>query len=178
VSGQRIQNRWWISFLANLFFGLMLVKRSLATLFRQALTFAHPISLRSRCQQTGSLITVTIPKDAIAAWLRSMLTTLASYGRSGFSMQGIPIDWKSRLWRWRYPQVGHAHSAAMSTAGGLVFFGDDAEAFEAVDVQAGKPLWHFNTGQGFSASPMSYAIQGKQYVAIAAGSDIFSFSLP
>ncbi len=69
-------------------------------------------------------------------------------------------------------------NASLSVTGGLVFFGDDAEAFEAVDVQAGKPLWHLNTGQGFSASPMSYAIQGKQYVAIAAGSDIFSFSLP
>jgi alcohol dehydrogenase (cytochrome c) len=47
-----------------------------------------------------------------------------------------------------------------------------------VDAQTGKPLWSFNTGQTFSASPMSYAINGKQYVAIAAGSDVFSFALP
>jgi alcohol dehydrogenase (cytochrome c) len=47
-----------------------------------------------------------------------------------------------------------------------------------VDAQTGKPLWHFNTGQGMHASPMSYAVNGKQYVAIAAGSDIFSFGLP
>ena len=66
----------------------------------------------------------------------------------------------------------------MTTAGGLVFFGDDAQSFEAVDAQTGKPLWHFNTGQDFSASPMTYAVRGKQYVAIAAGSDIFSFALP
>jgi alcohol dehydrogenase (cytochrome c) len=81
---------------------------------------------------------------------------------------------------WRYPQTGHAHSSGgtMTTAGGLLFFGDDANSFEALDAQAGKPLWHFNTGQDFSASPMSYAVDGKQYVAIAAGSDIFSFSLP
>jgi alcohol dehydrogenase (cytochrome c) len=39
-------------------------------------------------------------------------------------------------------------------------------------------LWHFNTGQEISASPMSYAIAGKQYVAIAAGSNVFSFALP
>jgi len=81
---------------------------------------------------------------------------------------------------WRYPQVGHGHSSGgtMTTAGGLVFFGDDAQSFEAVDAQTGKPLWHFNTGQDFSASPMSYALQEKQYVAIAAGSDILSFALP
>ena len=81
---------------------------------------------------------------------------------------------------WRYPQLGSAHSegGTMTTASGLVFFGDDAESFEALDAKTGKPLWHFNTGQSFSASPMSYAVQGKQYVAVAAGSNIFSFALP
>ena len=81
---------------------------------------------------------------------------------------------------WKYPQVGRGHSSGgtMTTAGGLVFFGDDSGSFEAVDAQSGKPLWHFNTGQDMSASPMSYAVAGKQYVAIAAGSDVFTFSLP
>ena len=81
---------------------------------------------------------------------------------------------------WKYPQSGIGRSAAgtMTTASGLVFFGDNAGSFEAVDARSGKPLWHFNTGQDMSASPMSYAIRGKQYVAIAAGSDIFSFALP
>ena len=81
---------------------------------------------------------------------------------------------------WRYPQVGSGHSSGgtMSTAGGLVFFGDDANSFEAVDARSGEPLWHFNTGQDMSASPVSYAVAGKQYVAIAAGSDVFSFALP
>jgi len=81
---------------------------------------------------------------------------------------------------WKYPQVGGGHSSGgtMTTAGGLVFFGDDAGSLEAVDARTGKPLWHFNTGQGMSASPMSYAIAGKQYVAIAAGSNVFSFKLP
>ena len=81
---------------------------------------------------------------------------------------------------WKYPQTGHGHSSGgtMTTAGGLLFFGDDAGSFEAVDTQTGKPLWHFNTGQNMSASPMSYAVAGKQYVAIAAGSNVFSFALP
>jgi alcohol dehydrogenase (cytochrome c) len=81
---------------------------------------------------------------------------------------------------WKYPQTGGGRSAAgtMATAGGLVFFGDDAGSFEAVDAQSGKALWHFNSGQDISASPMSYAVAGKQYVAIATGSDVFSFALP
>jgi alcohol dehydrogenase (cytochrome c) len=65
----------------------------------------------------------------------------------------------------------------MTTGTGLIFFGDDAGSFEAVDAQSGKPLWHFNTGQNMTASPMTYAVDGKQYVAIAAGSDVFSFTL-
>jgi alcohol dehydrogenase (cytochrome c) len=81
---------------------------------------------------------------------------------------------------WRYEQVGEGHSAGgvLTTASGLVFFGDDAHSFEAVDAQSGKPLWHFNTGQTISASPMSYAVNSKQYLAIAAGGDVFGFTLP
>jgi alcohol dehydrogenase (cytochrome c) len=81
---------------------------------------------------------------------------------------------------WRYPQVGEGHSwgGTMATASGLVFFGDDAGEFEAVDAQSGRPLWHLNTGQVVHASPMSYAVDGIQYVALASGSDVFSFALP
>ncbi|MEO6910336.1 MAG: PQQ-binding-like beta-propeller repeat protein [Edaphobacter sp.] len=81
---------------------------------------------------------------------------------------------------WRYPLVGDAHSFAgvMTTATGLVAFGDDAEEFEIVNGHTGTPLWHFNVGQPLHASPMSYAVNGKQYFAIAAGSDLFSFALP
>jgi alcohol dehydrogenase (cytochrome c) len=81
---------------------------------------------------------------------------------------------------WKDAQTGRGRSAAgtMSTAGDLLFFGDDAGSFEAVDAHTGKALWHFNTGQDISASPMTYAVEGKQYVAIAAGSDVFSFTLP
>jgi alcohol dehydrogenase (cytochrome c) len=81
---------------------------------------------------------------------------------------------------WKYPQTGGGRSSGgtMTTASGLLFFGDDAGSFEAAEARSGKPVWHFNTGQDISASPMTYAVGGKQYVAIAAGSDVFSFALP
>ena len=80
---------------------------------------------------------------------------------------------------WRYPQVGHGNSWAgtLTTATGLVFFGDDAGMLEAVDGTTGRPRWHFNTGQTILASPMTYTVGAVQYVAIAAGSDIFAFAL-
>lgn len=81
---------------------------------------------------------------------------------------------------WKYSQAGLGHSSGgtMTTAGGLVFFGDDAESFEAVDAATGMPLWHFHTGQLMHASPMSFSVDGKQYVAIASGNDVFAFALP
>jgi alcohol dehydrogenase (cytochrome c) len=81
---------------------------------------------------------------------------------------------------WRVPQVGNTHSFAgvMTTATGLVLFGDDTTSFEAVDGHTGKTLWHFNMGQSAHASPMAYAVNGKQYFAIAAGDDVFAFALP
>jgi len=81
---------------------------------------------------------------------------------------------------WRYLQVGHGDSwgGTLTTAGGLVFFGDDAGSLEAVEARTGRALWHFNTGQTMHASPMSYMVEGVQYVVVSAGSDVFSFSLP
>ena len=92
----------------------------------------------------------------------------------------LAFDPETQTIAWQYPQVGEGHSwgGVMSTATGLLFFADDADFFEAADGKTGKSLWHFNTGQTLHASPMSYAIDGKQYVAIASGSDLFSFSLP
>jgi alcohol dehydrogenase (cytochrome c) len=81
---------------------------------------------------------------------------------------------------WEYPQTGPANTwgGALSTDGGLVFFGDDSGAFAAVDAKTGKLLWHFHTSQTWKASPMTYLAGGKQYVAVAAGSNIIAFGLP
>lgn len=88
------------------------------------------------------------------------------------------LDGKTPAWRYVQASGGHSAAGVMTTAGGLIFFGDDAQSFEALDAQSGKPLWHFNTGQSMQASPMSYAVNGKQFVSIAAGSDVFVFGLP
>ena len=92
----------------------------------------------------------------------------------------IAFDPATHSFPWIYPQAGSSHSwgGVMSTASGLVFFADDSDSFEAVDAKTGKSLWHFNTGQSLHASPMSYAVDGQQYVAIASGDDLFTFTLP
>ncbi len=92
----------------------------------------------------------------------------------------LSFDPQTKTFAWRYPQAGEAHGygGVMSTTTGLVFFADNQGFFEAADASTGKSLWHFNTGQSLHASPMSYAVGGNQYVAIASGSDLFSFALP
>jgi alcohol dehydrogenase (cytochrome c) len=70
------------------------------------------------------------------------------------------------------------YAGVLTTAGGLVFFGESSGGFAAVDARTGKYLWHFETNHFIKASPMTYAVDGRQYVAIAAGGNILSFALP
>ncbi|MSV29019.1 MAG: PQQ-dependent dehydrogenase, methanol/ethanol family [Bryobacterales bacterium] len=89
------------------------------------------------------------------------------------------FDPKTGLKKWEYPMTGPGESWAgtVSTAGNVVFFGDDDGQLVAVDARDGKHLWHFNMGEGLTASPITYAVDGKQYVAIASATAIFSFGL-
>jgi len=81
---------------------------------------------------------------------------------------------------WEIRQVGAPetnYSGVLATAGGLVFYGETGGGFAAVDAKTGKTLWHFETGQAWKASPMTYISGGRQYVAIAAGNSILSFAV-
>jgi len=92
---------------------------------------------------------------------------------NAFSMDTLDFAWRDRLMG-----PDNAVAGVMSTAGGLVAFGNDAKGFDMDDARTGKPLWTFNLGTAMHASPMSYAIAGKQYFAVAAGDDIIALSLP
>ncbi|HEX7290653.1 MAG TPA: PQQ-binding-like beta-propeller repeat protein, partial [Conexibacter sp.] len=80
---------------------------------------------------------------------------------------------------WEVPQTGAVNSwgGVLSTAGRVVFFGDDSGALAAVDAESGKRLWSFQTSQLWKASPMTYQFDNQQYVAIASGSSIIAFAL-
>jgi PQQ-dependent dehydrogenase (methanol/ethanol family) len=95
-------------------------------------------------------------------------------------MRAINIDTGNVAWE--IPQTGpvilKTWSGVLATAGGVVFYGDPNGAFVAVDEREGKTLWHFDTNVGMKASPMTYMVDGKQFVAVAAGSVFLSFALP
>jgi PQQ-dependent dehydrogenase (methanol/ethanol family) len=81
--------------------------------------------------------------------------------------------------RWEYPMTGHGEmwAGTVSTAGGLVFFGDDDGQLVALDARTGRHLWHFNVGQQLYASPITFMADGKQFVTIVAETDVFTFGL-
>jgi alcohol dehydrogenase (cytochrome c) len=64
---------------------------------------------------------------------------------------------------------------ALSIAGGLVFSGSRG-TFVGLDADTGEKLWEFATGGTIMAAPVSYAVDGSQYVAVAAGRSIFAFT--
>ena len=89
------------------------------------------------------------------------------------------IDIRTGKPAWELPQLGAVNSwgGALSTAGGVVIFGEDSGALMAADAMNGKPLWSFQTSQLWKASPMTYMFDNRQYVAVAAGSNIIAFGL-
>jgi PQQ-dependent dehydrogenase (methanol/ethanol family) len=70
------------------------------------------------------------------------------------------------------------YGGALSTAGGLVFYSESSGGFAAVDAKTGRTLWHFETSQPPKASPMTYMVGSRQYVAIGSGSNVLAFALP
>ena len=60
-------------------------------------------------------------------------------------------------------------SGTLTTAGGLVFTGMLDGTIVALDDRTLDEVWRFNVGTGFNAAPMTYAVNGKQYIAIASG---------
>jgi alcohol dehydrogenase (cytochrome c) len=80
---------------------------------------------------------------------------------------------------WELPQdgPGEAWSGALSTAGNLVFYGDDAGELAAADAVTGKKLWSFPFTDSLHTSPMTYMFDNKQYVGMVVGSIVYVFGL-
>ena len=70
---------------------------------------------------------------------------------------------------WHFDTAEPLIGGALATAGGLVFYGEGNGLFRALDAKTGKVLWQHNCGAGANAMPVSYAVAGKQYVAMGCG---------
>jgi alcohol dehydrogenase (cytochrome c) len=80
--------------------------------------------------------------------------------------------------KWEFKLLAPAWVPVLSTAGGLVFSGTDEGNFFALDASTGKPLWEFSMGHSARSNPISYEVDGKQYIFETAGNAYMAFTLP
>ena len=81
--------------------------------------------------------------------------------------------------KWSYPLIRRSFAiGVLATRTGLLFAATGEGNVVALDSLTGKPLWHFQAGGNIADAPMSYAVDGKQYIAIGAGNVLYSFALP
>jgi alcohol dehydrogenase (cytochrome c) len=89
----------------------------------------------------------------------------------------IAVDAKTGEKRWQFDFVDVTDSGILTTATDLLFTGNREEYFFALDARTGKALWRTSLGGVVASGPMTYAVNGKQYVAVAAGNALFVFGL-
>jgi alcohol dehydrogenase (cytochrome c) len=91
------------------------------------------------------------------------------------------IDIETGKIAWEIPQVGPNDgkrvAGVLGTAAGMLFYGDASGNFVAVDERDGKTLWRIPLNAIMKTSPMTFSVDGEQYVALAVGSNILCFGL-
>jgi alcohol dehydrogenase (cytochrome c) len=90
----------------------------------------------------------------------------------------VALDPLSGDQKWEFRHFSESWAGILTTEGGLVFSGNDEGYFIALNATTGRVLWRSALGGPITAAPITYSVQGKQYVAIASRSGIFAFSIP
>jgi alcohol dehydrogenase (cytochrome c) len=80
--------------------------------------------------------------------------------------------------KWDFRYVHAPWAGTLSTSGGLIFAGDQDGYLMAFDAGSGKNLWKLYTGSPLVNSPMTYTVNGRQYVTMPSGSAVLTFALP
>ena len=88
------------------------------------------------------------------------------------------LDPKTGERKWEFKMVNYTESGVLSTAGDLVFSGGMEGNFVALDAKTGERLWHVNLGGPNASGPISYAVDGKQYIVGTGQGSMFVFALP
>jgi acido-empty-quinoprotein group A len=89
------------------------------------------------------------------------------------------LDYRTGKVVWNH-ELGNSESISgiLTTAGHLLFSADNSGNLLALDPATGKTLWHLNAGGKLDASPMTYQLDGRQYLLFAVQDNLFAFALP
>jgi alcohol dehydrogenase (cytochrome c) len=86
------------------------------------------------------------------------------------------LDYKTGKVCWSHKWEGAGiRSGVLSTAGNLVFAGDPSNNLVALNAKTGTPLWHANLGEAMSNGPMTFELDGQQYLVVGAGDTLYAF---
>jgi PQQ-dependent dehydrogenase (methanol/ethanol family) len=117
-------------------------------------------------EQPMNYITHSAPYEKGKLWLGSAFKAVPGEKQWG-TFTAIDLNTGKRAWQVKtdQPMIG----GALATAGNLVFTGEGNGHFNAYDARTGKVLWSFTGGAGCNAPPVTYSLDGKQYIAVACG---------
>ena len=104
-------------------------------------------------------------------WRASLGVNIAVTGVRSDGVPGSLQAWDpiQRKIAWEVPFKGYWNAGTMTTAGNLVFQGREDGEFVAYNARTGAELWHTNLGLGISAPPVTYSVNGRQYIALLVG---------
>jgi alcohol dehydrogenase (cytochrome c) len=89
------------------------------------------------------------------------------------------IDYRTGTIRWSHELgAGHAGSGVLTTDSGVTFTGDGSGNFLALNTTDGKTLWHAGSGAHIESSPITYELDGRQFVMTSSGGILFAWALP
>jgi alcohol dehydrogenase (cytochrome c) len=97
-------------------------------------------------------------------------------GWSDMVLEALDYNTGKPKWTHKWPSNG-SRSGILTTAGGLLFVGDTSSNLVAFDASNGTILWHAGLTSSVSNGPMTYELDGLQYLVVAAGDTLYSFTL-
>ena len=111
--------------------------------------------------------------------MRQTVSSKRREGGAGFHFEPHPFHFARTRRRTaaghKWEGAGGPRSGVLSTAGNVVFAADPSNNFVALNAATGQPLWRANLGSSMSNGPISYEMDGSQYVVAAAGDTLFGF---
>jgi outer membrane protein assembly factor BamB len=133
-----------------------------------------PVEFREGQNFTGGRLTLPPGAAPMPGMQRGVINTWhegAAYGVVA------AIDPKTGTRKWGYEMHDVTTSGVLTTASDLVFVGGREGFFHALDARTGALLWKINIGGETAAAPITYQVDGTQYVSIAAGHSLYTFAL-
>jgi alcohol dehydrogenase (cytochrome c) len=102
-----------------------------------------------------------------------------SAGSYGNTLRAIDYKTGKTVWKHHYPNMAGfgGMSGMLTTAGKLLFTGDNAQHLLAYDPADGKILWHAGLTANVSNGPITYMLDGQQYLVVGAGDSLYAFTL-